>query len=103
LVECGEGAHEKEAAGPLAEEMKSVMGASRSIRRVWVEADNCMAHGLCVNACPQVFHFPSERNHDGTLTVRITDNASQFFVSHADAIRYAEWACPVEAIRVEYE
>jgi ferredoxin len=77
------------------------MDTEQPIRRVWLEMDVCMAHGLCVDACPEVFYFPDKRNPNGTLTVHIRDDADRYFGSHADGIRYAEYACPVAAIHIE--
>ena len=74
------------------------MDGDRRIRRVTLEWDMCIAHELCVDACPEVFYIP-----DGEHAVRLTDDAERFFESHADKIRYAEWACPMTAIHVEYD
>jgi ferredoxin len=77
------------------------MSTEQPIRRVWLETDTCMAHGLCVEACPEVFYFRDERHPNGTLTVHIRDDAERYYVSHAHSIRHAESACPVAAIHVE--
>jgi ferredoxin len=65
--------------------------------RVWIDPQMCMAHGLCVAECPQVFEF---RADVGGRAV-ITTDAEGFFESHADAIRNAYSFCPMAAIHIE--
>lgn len=61
-----------------------------SILRARVDADKCIACGLCIEACPAVF----EAEDDGRAVVRIASVPTE----EVAACREAAAQCPVEAI-----
>ncbi|KPK65300.1 MAG: hypothetical protein AMK73_03360 [Planctomycetes bacterium SM23_32] len=54
--------------------------------------EDCIACGLCVDACPEVFEMGDE------FAEVIVDNVPE---EHRDAVRQAAEECPTEAIIVE--
>ena len=64
-------------------------------RILHVLIDNqCLVHGCCVNACPQVFELTD-------LTARLTADSANYYISHDAAIRVAVEDCPMGAIKIE--
>ncbi len=64
-----------------------------SALRARVDADKCIACGLCIEVCPAVF----EAEDDGRAVVRIAAVPTE----EDDACRDAAAQCPVEAIILE--
>lgn len=64
-----------------------------SALRARVDADKCIACGLCIEVCPAVF----EAEDDGRAVVRIAAVPPE----EDDACRNAAAQCPVEAIILE--
>lgn len=64
-----------------------------SALRARVDADKCIACGLCIEVCPAVF----EAEDDGRAVVRSAEVPAE----EQDACRDAAAQCPVEAIIVE--
>jgi len=56
--------------------------------------DDCIACGLCVDTCPDVFEMGDE------FAAVIVDEVSD---EHQEAVRQAAEECPVEAIIIEDE
>ena len=66
----------------------------RRIVTVSVDPGVCLAHELCVEACPQVFSLV-----EGFVT--LNPDFQQYLESHSEQILKAEALCPTRAIVVE--
>ncbi|MBL9165825.1 MAG: ferredoxin [Planctomycetaceae bacterium] len=69
---------------------------SPRIVRLSVDSRACLAHELCVKACPQVFSLAEG-------VVSLNPNFQQYLETHAEQILKAEGLCPTRAIVVETE
>ncbi len=60
--------------------------------KVWVDADRCRGHGVCVGLCPEVF----ELTDDGYAEARTATVPAEF----ESSVTVAASACPEHAIDV---
>ena len=68
------------------------------IVRVTLNEEACLHHGCCVDTCPSVFAWHSEKPN---ATVRL--DASNHFVVKDKEIRKAVEACPINVIAIQEE
>ena len=68
------------------------------IVRVWIEEQVCLAHGICVGECPEVFALGEE---DTFSPAKIRPDAEQFYLTKDAEIRSAAYCCPVACIHIE--
>ena len=61
--------------------------------KVRIDRDLCIGCGVCTQMCPEVFEMDSEN------IAKVQENANPD--DHAQAVKDAADACPVEAIIVE--
>jgi ferredoxin len=66
------------------------------IVRIWIDEQICLAHGLCVGECPEVFSL-----QDTFSVAKIRPDAEQFYRTKDAEIRSAANCCPVDCIHIE--
>ena len=66
------------------------------IVRVWIDENICLAHGICVDECAEVFDLPT-----GQCVAKVRPEAEQFYLTKDAEIRSAVGACPVECIHIK--
>lgn len=68
------------------------------ILSIYIDPDVCTCSQACVDECPEVLDGETP---DGVPRVR--EGAEQYFETHAERIRAAADACPVEAVLLRTE
>lgn len=69
------------------------------IVRVIIDAEACLHHGCCRDACPEVFALPA--SGDARNAAFVKPGAEERFSEDDLRIRLAVAACPMDAIRLE--
>jgi ferredoxin len=66
------------------------------IVRIWIDEQVCLAHGLCVSECPEVFSL-----EDTISFAKVLPDGEKFYHAKDAEIRSAVNCCPVECIHIE--
>lgn len=70
-----------------------------TVIKVWVDADECLAHYLCVHEVPSVFE-----EREGSVAVHIKPDVDiQLLRNESERLFWAAAICPVSAIKLQLE
>ena len=67
--------------------------------KVWIDADECLSHHLCVEDVPSIFEFPAE-----SISAQVKSNVDRgLLAQNSKRLLLAAARCPVAAIKLELQ
>ena len=68
------------------------------ILSIYIDPYTCTSSGACVHECPEVLDPETP-----DAVPRVREGSEKYFETHAEKIKAAADACPVEAITLKFE